>query len=335
MRSAAGLLALTLGLAGCAGRQSALDPAGDQALALHGLLGVMLVVCGVAYLLVMALLGVAIWRGRGRLAAAISDPAAPRDDRRLKLGLAAWTGFILAGLSVIMIASFLVDRTFAKDAEGAAEIRITGHQWWWRVQYRDAPSGTWIETANELHLPVDRPTRIELVSSDVIHSFWIPNLSGKLDMIPGRVNRLTLTPRRIGWLRGQCGEFCGLQHTEMALDVKVEPAAEYAAWLQAQARPATPPADAAQARGREVFTTSACATCHTVRGVSEQGRAAPDLTHVGSRRSLAAGALAMSHPALMGWIAQPQDHKPGAKMPTVDLPPADVDAVARYLGGLK
>jgi cytochrome c oxidase subunit 2 len=326
----AGLVIVCSVLAGCSGSQSVLDPAGDQASALHGLMDVMLLVCGVAYLLVMVFLGAAVWRGRRQLAA-----STPPDDSKLRLGLTAWVGFMIVGLSIMVGASFLVDRMLAKGAAGPPEIRITGHQWWWRVQYWDGPARRWVETANEVHLPVNTPTPVEVVSADVIHSFWIPNLSGKLDMIPGRVNRLTLTPRRLGWLRGQCAEFCGLQHTEMALDVKVESPADYAAWRSAQANPAKAPADALALHGRDVFAGGPCASCHAIRGVSEKGLAGPDLTHVGSRRYLAAGTLPMSHAALMGWIAQPQDHKPGAEMPATGLSPQDVDAVARYLEALK
>ena len=326
----AGLSSILCGLTGCAGPQSVLDPASDQAGVLHGLMGVMLIVCGIAYLLVMVFLAAAVWRRRRQLAA-----SATPDDSKLRLGLTAWIAFIIVGLSIMAGASFLVDRALSKDGEGSPQIRITGHQWWWRVQYWDPPTRRWIETANELHLPIDAPTRVEVVSSDVIHSFWIPNLSGKLDMIPGRVNLLTVTPRRLGWLRGQCAEFCGLQHTEMALDVKVESAADYAAWRTAQGAPAAQPMDAIALHGRDVLTGGPCATCHVVRGVTEKGRAGPDLTHVGSRRFLAAGTMPMSHAALMGWIAQPQAHKPGAEMPATGLAPSDVDAVARYLEALK
>jgi cytochrome c oxidase subunit 2 len=330
MRRAA-LCLLLCSLAGCTGPQSVLDPTGDQAAALHGLMGVMLIVCGIAYLLVLGFLGAAIWRGRRKLAA----PTGALDEGRLRLGLIGWGAFIILGLSLMTGASFLVDRGLAKGDDGPPAIRITGHQWWWRVQYWDPASRRWIETANELHLPVNVATRVEVLSADVIHSFWIPSLSGKLDMIPGRVNRLNLTPRRVGWLRGQCGEFCGLQHTEMALDVKVESAEAYAAWRLAQRAAAAAPIDAIALRGRDVLTTSPCATCHTVRGVTEQGSAGPDLTHVGSRRYLGAGALPLSHATLMAWIAEPQVHKPGAEMPATGLPPSDVDAVARYLETLK
>jgi cytochrome c oxidase subunit 2 len=300
LAGAAGLLA-----AACAGRQSALDPASDQASALHGLLGLMLGVSGVAYALVLAFLAWAIWRARHRLAGA--DPELRPDDRSLASGLAAWGVLISVGVVVLAGASFLVDRALAKaDPAGPADIRVTAQQWWWRLEYRDPAGGGWIETANELHLPLGRPTRIEIRSADVIHSFWIPNLSGKIDMVPGRTNHLTITPRRLGWVRGQCAEFCGLQHARMALDVKVETPQAHAAWLAGQARPAAAPADAEAARGLAVLTSGPCATCHAIRGTSAVARAGPDLTHLASRPSLAAGALPINRGAQMGWVAPPQ-----------------------------
>jgi cytochrome c oxidase subunit 2 len=326
------LFLAAFGLAGCAGPQNVLEPLADQAGALHGLMRVMLTVCGVAYLAVMAFLALAIWRSCQRL----PTTSATAGDANLRHGLVAWIAFILVGLAVMTGASFLVDRALARTAQSnAPEIRVTGHQWWWRVQYWEPASKSWVETANELHLPVDKPTRVEVVSSDVIHSFWIPNLNGKLDMIPGRVNRLTLTPHRVGWLRGQCAEFCGLQHSEMALDVRVDSPADYASWRALQGQPAAQPTDQLASHGREILAAGPCATCHTVRGVTEIARAAPDLTHVGSRRFIAAGTLPMSHAAMMGWIAQPQAHKPGAEMPASGLGPEDVDAVAHYLEALK
>ncbi len=192
----------------------------------------------------------------------------------------------------------------------------------------------WIETANELHLPVNRPTRVEILSSDVIHSFWIPNLSGKIDMIPGRANAITLTPRRLGWVRGQCAEFCGLQHAQMALDVKVESDADYAAWLARQAAPASPPKGDEATLGYRLVTSGVCSNCHTIRGAPAVARAGPDLTHVASRRTLAAGTLPMGRGAIMGWIAQPQALKPGAQMPPTSLSGPDANAVAAYLEGL-
>ncbi len=171
----------------------------------------------------------------------------------------------------------------------------------------------------------------------MIHSFWVPNVAGKMDVIPGRINVLDLTPRRPGWFRGQCAEFCGLQHAHMALDVKVEPETEFRRWLAEQAgpAPAAQPADPTLSRGQKVLTQGACAVCHTVRGTPSAGRVGPDLTHIASRRSIAAGLAPFSRGALQGWIAQPNALKPGTMMPAVPLSPADADAVASYLATLR
>jgi len=315
-------------LAACAGRQSPLAPAGLQAEWQHWLLMLMFWVCGIVYALVMALLGVSIWRGRHRLAAA---PETSPDDRRLSRGLGLWAGMIVAGLTILILGSFVVERELAGERRREAlVVRVTGQQWWWRIQYRD-PAGTgWIETANELHLPAGRTARIELGSVDVIHSFWVPNVAGKMDVIPGRANAIDVTPHRLGWFRGQCAEFCGAQHAHMAFDVKVDTPAEFAAWLAAQARPAPPPEGAAM-----VVTNGPCASCHTIRGTAARGRAGPDLTHVGGRRSVAAGTLPMSRGALQGWIAQPQALKPGTLMPAVALTGAQIDAAVAYLEARK
>jgi cytochrome c oxidase subunit 2 len=319
-------------LAGCGGVQTPLGPASDQAAHLYGLWTLMLWVCGGAYLLVLAFLGAALWRARGRLSL---EPQTQPNDAALSRGLAAWVMLITLGLVTLAAASFLVDRALARaDTAQALAVRVTGQQWWWRVEYRDPATGRWIETANELHLPLNQPAHIELLAADVIHSFWVPNLSGKMDMIPGRANAITVTPRRLGWLRGQCAEFCGLQHAQMALDVNVETPEAFSAWLAAQARPAQAPVDAVSARGQALVSGGTCGQCHTIRGAEAQGRAGPDLTHVGGRRSLAAGAAPMSRGALMGWLAQPQALKPGAEMPPTTLTPADADAVSRYLAGL-
>lgn len=316
---------------GCAGEQTPLTPAGDQAHALHQLLLLMLAVCGAIYLLVVAGMAGAIWRARG--APPVPGDAAAQ-DRRLSRGIRVTVVIIVAGLTVLIVGSFLADRTlFATRAEEAMIVRVTGHQWWWRVEYQE-PGGTrWIETANELHLPLGRTTRVLLGSGDVLHSFWIPNVAGKIDMIPGRRNQLDLTPRREGWFRGQCTEFCGTQHAHMAFDVKVESPRAFDAWLVAQRRAASV-APSTGDRGAAIFAQS-CAACHAVRGTTAVGRAGPDLTHVAARRSIAAGTLPMTRGGLQAWISQPQALKPGTSMPTIPLAPADADAVTRYLAGLR
>ena len=323
------IIAQALLLAGCGGIQSPLHPAGDQAGALHGLFLLMIVVCGGICLLVVFGLLWTLWRARRQAGAASAD------DRPLDRGL--WTAavVIVIGLTVLIAGSFLADRAlFAARDRDALEIRVTGHQWWWRIEYRDPASGRWIETANELHLPLGRTARVTLRAADVIHSFWVPNVAGKIDMIPGRRNLIDLTPRMEGWFRGQCTEFCGAQHAHMAFDVKIERPEVFDAWLVGQTRPALEPADAVAARGLAVFA-GPCGACHVVRGTAAAGRAGPDLTHVASRRSIAAGTLPMTRGGLQGWIAQPQALKPGTSMPQVSLSPADADAVSAYLAGLR
>ncbi len=330
--------ALPLAVAACSGSQTTLDPAADQASGLLSLLQLMTVVCGGMYVLVLCFLAFALWRrrGPGGPPADVDASATPGDDRRLARGLVGWSALIVVGLTGLVIASFVTDRGLAAArSDDALDVRITGHQWWWRIEYRDPVADTWVETANELHLPAGRTARLALGAADVIHSFWVPNVAGKMDMIPGRPNVLDVTPRRIGWFRGQCAEFCGAEHARMALDVKVESPAEFAAWLADQRKPAAAAADPVAARGMRIVVEGPCGQCHVVRGTAAAGRPGPDLTHLGSRRSLAAGALPMSRGALQGWIAGPQAVKPGTTMPRVALDGADADAVSHYLETLR
>jgi cytochrome c oxidase subunit 2 len=322
-------------LGGCTPFQSTLSVAGEQAEHLSGLLTLATWVGGLMYLLVIGFTGLAIWRGRAR-SGKHDRPAIEPSDTGLTRALVVWGGVIVIGLTVLITASFLVDRSLAAvRSRDAIEVRVTGHQWWWRLEYRDPRTGATVEAANELHLPVGRTMRVKLGSADVIHSFWVPNVAGKMDIVPGRINVLDITPLREGWFRGQCAEFCGTQHAHMAFDVKVESQAAFDAWLAGQARAASPPADAVAARGMQVVTGGQCAGCHVVRGTAAGGRAGPDLTHLASRRSIAAGSLPFSRGAVQGWIAQPQALKPGTMMPAVTLEPADADAVGHYLETLK
>ena len=326
-------LILTLLLTGCGGAQSPLDPAGDQAGSIYGLFTLAMWVCGLAYAAVLGFLAWSIWRARYRVAA---QPTLNPPNDGLGIALWAWGALVVAGLTALAIGSFMVERKLsATQASEALQVRVTGHQYWWRIEYRDPAGGGWIETANELHLPAGRTARILLGSADVIHSFWVPNVAGKMDVIPGRANAIDVSPHRIGWFRGQCAEFCGAQHAHMAFDVKVESPAEFAGWLASQRRPAATPADPTLARGMAVVAGGQCAMCHVVRGTPAVGRAGPDLTHVGARRSIAAGTMPMSRGALQGWIAQPQAIKPGTLMPAISLSPSDADAVSRYLVSLQ
>ncbi len=328
---------LLLLLDGCAGVQSALDPAADQAAHIETIWTLMLWICGIMYLLVLAFLAAAIWKARRRLAGPpLAQGQKSAHEQPLLRALNGWVGLTVAGLLVLTIGSFVVDRQLAlAEAGEALKIRITASQWWWKVEYEDPTPSRRIVTANELHLPVGRPARIELEAGDVIHSFWVPNLGGKQDLIPGRTNHLTLTPRRVGQFRGQCAEFCGLQHANMALDVTVESPQAFAAWAEHQRQPAPAPTDPRLVRGRDVFIGAACANCHQIGGQSAFGQTGPNLTHLASRRSLAAGARPYSRGALAGWIADPQSLKPGNHMPYVATTPDELNALVDYLDSLK
>jgi cytochrome c oxidase subunit 2 len=216
-------------------------------------------------------------------------------------------------------------------------VHVVGRRWWWQVRYGGPGTGvTGVELANELHLPAGRPVELTLRSGDVIHSFWVPALAGKIDMIPGRANRLVLRASKPGVYRGQCAEYCGGQHAWMALYVVVVPEPEFRVWLQRQSQPAALPGDAELRRGYDAFMRASCADCHTVRGTPARGNHGPDLTHVGSRRSLAAGRLGNHQGTMAGWIAGAQDLKPGNAMPDArEFTGAELRALAAWLGSLQ
>ncbi|HEX6708514.1 MAG TPA: cytochrome c oxidase subunit II [Albitalea sp.] len=215
-------------------------------------------------------------------------------------------------------------------------VSVTGRMWWWEIRYRNPADGAELRMANELHLPLGRPVQLGLTSADVIHSVWVPALGGKMDTVPGRVNRLVFTPRRAGVYRGSCAEFCGEQHARMALHVVVQPPAQFDAWLARQARPAQTTSDATLAQGRRAFVERGCAGCHAVRGVAPGGTLAPDLTHVGSRLHLGAGVLPNDRAAIARWIVGVQALKPGAHMPAMrDADAATLDALAAWLASLQ
>jgi cytochrome c oxidase subunit 2 len=325
--------ALALLLCGCHGRQSVLDPAGDQSAAILDMWHLMLVVCGLMYVLVMMMLAWAIWRVRR---GASGPGASTAGDDQAHRWLRSWSVLIVVGLFVLATGSFLIDRRLAgADDANALKVRITASEWWWQVEYLDQNPTQTFTTANELHLPVNRATRLELRSADVIHSFWVPNLNGKTDLIPGHTNAQTVTPRRLGTLRGQCAEFCGLEHARMAMDVTVDTEAGFQKWRTSQLASAHAPATVVERTGQRVFLTRTCAMCHAIGGTDAAGHVGPDLTHLASRPRLAAGALPMEATALSQWITNPHGAKPGTNMPATDMPPDDLAALVTYLMSLK
>jgi cytochrome c oxidase subunit 2 len=316
--------------------QNALLPAGPQAQNIHTLWLVLLVVCTIVFVAVLAAVILSLWRAPRADEHTAPDlthmrAAEPALSRAVTIAL----GVSLVGLLVLMAASVVTDRALAQLplARGLA-IEVTAHQFWWQAKYEADEPSLEFDTANELHVPVGRPVIIKLQSKDVIHSFWVPNLHGKKDLIPGRITTIKFRADKPGVYRGQCAEFCGYQHAKMAFLVIAEEPEAYERWVAAQRRTAHEPADAIQKRGQQVFLTAQCVMCHAIKGTTAEGRVAPDLTHLASRRTIAAGTLPNTRGNLGGWILDPQGVKPGANMPPTALAPDDLQALLQYLESL-
>jgi cytochrome c oxidase subunit 2 len=318
--------------------QSALHPAGPDAAVIAQLTWVLFIGGGVLFVGVMALCAMSLRRG---------SPVRPM----------VWIvgGGVL--LPLVLLSALLVFGTWRSaqlsqpTSQHAIKISVVAHMWWWEVRYADPAGGPDVVLANQIHIPVGQAVYLGLSSADVIHSFWVPALAGKVDMVPGRVHGMSLRADRAGIFRAQCAEYCGEQHARMALHVVAQAPAEFSAWLAAQARPAGVTANAAVdaaelERGRLAFNQQRCAACHTIRGATAIASATtgptaaaglgPDLTHVGSRLYLGAGTLRNGQGALAAWIADPHVAKPGVRMPaSADMDGATLRALAAYLEQLK
>jgi len=294
-------------------------------------------VCGVMYALVIAFLIAGLARRRTEAEANVVETGRHhRSHPLMRTTLIGWTALIGVGLAALAIASFFADRSMAEAATNEKlSITLTGNQWWWDIVYNSNDASKTMRTANELHLPVGVPTRILLNSADVIHSLWIPSLGGKQDLIPGRQNDITFVPQKIGIFRGQCAEFCGTQHAHMALVVVVQSYPDFIKWWDHQLQPAVAPRTPLQLAGYQYVTNGPCSACHNIGGTPASGTVAPDLTHLASRKSLAASTMPMSEGNLYGWVEDPQSLKPGVKMPTIGLEPDKLHAVVAYLETLK
>lgn len=321
------LLTILPALAGCSIQQSALAPTGAEAERINVLFWIMTFGGAAILLLVVVLAALAITGGdalRGRLASE---------------SVIHWLGiaFPVVVLSALLIYGFVLMRAGAADREGDTNLRIaiSGEQWWWRVTYQ-TPDGQSVETANEIHLPVGQPVRLELTTADVIHSFWAPSLAGKLDMIPGRTNQMTITATQPGVTRGQCAEYCGGAHAFMSFHVVAHPPEEFEAWLAREAAPAVAPGNPALANGQDLFLTAGCGGCHAVRGTAADGAIGPDLTHVGGRHSLAAATLPNTAEAIAAFIVNNQHIKPENRMPEyATFSVAQLRDLAAYLESLR
>jgi cytochrome c oxidase subunit II len=284
------------------------------------------------FIVVGGLLFFSIVRYRRRRDDDGSEPPPVYGSDQIELAWTVIPTVIVIALGIVT-ARTVFDVQAATRPPGAIDVTVVGHQWWWEIRY----PGLGIVTANEVHVPVSdgdaTPTFLALESADVVHSFWVPQLAGKTDVIPNRRNAMWIAPREPGLYLGQCAEFCGTQHAHMLLRVYVHPRAEYDAWVAAQQQVAV--ADPTVAEGRRIFESTACINCHTVRGTVATGRFGPDLTHLMSRETLAAGADALNRDSLRAWIRDPDHVKPGALMPAMNLDDAALDPLVAYLETLR
>jgi cytochrome c oxidase subunit II len=304
--------------------QSMLHPAGPASEHVSWVWWLLFTICTAVFVIVLVLTAIAVlWR--------------PKERRRhspLGNGFIVLSGVVAPAIILFIILLVAMKSQVALSTpETELTVRITGHRWWWEVEYPEQQ----IVTANEIHIPAGEPVRLELVSADVIHSFWVPNLNGKTDLLPEKTNVSWIAAHRPGVYRGQCAEYCGLQHALMGLVVVAVSREEFDAWVAARQAPSPEPATDQLRRGREVFFQAACNNCHALRDAParQQGERGPDLTHIGARRTLAAGTLENNRGNLSGWIANPQAIKPGNLMPPSYLESEDLHALVAYLMSLQ
>jgi cytochrome c oxidase subunit II len=341
MRRAVLSAILTLFLTGCAGhQQSAFDPAGPQSGKIDTLWWSFFWLLGAIYIAVVVVLLYALMRPRSgaeqERIESVHKPSEERDSRVRRMVTGATIATILI-LFVLIVASVGTGKAISELSykKNPLTIEVTGNQWWWQIRYlNDDPTLTLV-TANEIHIPVGRPVQIRGLSNDVIHSFWVPNLHGKRDLIPSRTTNAWIEADHPGLYRGQCAEFCGLQHAHMSLWVVAEPQDKFKAWMDAQLQPAAVPSDPERQRGQQVFMNHACIFCHQIRGTTAGGQNAPDLTHFASRRGIAANTLPNTKGNLAGWILDPQSVKPGNHMATITVDSSELQPLIEYLESLK
>ncbi|GGL97227.1 cytochrome b561 [Pseudooceanicola nanhaiensis] len=312
-------------LSACGDRQSTLNVAGEDAAAIATLFWVMLAGA------------VVLWLGMNGLFFYLSRVAPGAFPDRLVRPLLIGGGIVLP---TVILATLLVwSLTMLPDQrapDDGLRVKVTGEQWWWRVEYWPKGAEAPVVTANEIRLPVGSRTGFELDAHKVIHSFWIPALGGKMDMFPGRTTYVSLRPEKTGTFRGQCAEFCGASHAWMAFETVVLPPDDFEAWLAAEARDATPPEGDAARRGAALFAAEGCGACHTVRGTEAVGQVGPDLTHVGSRLTLGAGRIGATLDDFAAWVEHTGALKPEVKMPAYDhLSDGQLADLAAYLKGLE
>ncbi|HVW10056.1 MAG TPA: c-type cytochrome [Bryobacteraceae bacterium] len=320
--------------------QSALDPGGANAARIFLLGKDMVFLLGIIFIAVIVMAFIPLGRRhRGIEQEPLEHTHRPSaaTERKLAIVVSSAVGATVLVLLGLVVVSVLVGKSISNAGvpADALTVEVTGNQWWWYVRYLNDDASKIVVTANELHIPVGRPVVIRGTSNDVIHSFWIPGLQGKRDLIPSRVNMEWIVADHPGRFRGQCAEFCGLQHAHMAMWVVAEPETAFDAWMSHQTEDAVPPATDDLRRGQQVFLSSTCVFCHHIQGTDAAGQVGPDLTHFGSRLTIAAGTLPNNKGNLAGWIADPQSIKPGTKMATVPVKSEDMQPLIDYLESLQ
>jgi len=305
------------------------DPASTPAKSIADLSVFVLVITGIIFVVVFALLFYSAVKFRGGAIEASREPAQVYGSTQIEL---AWTIIPILIVVVLFLATARVIHAIEDVPEpaGAVDVIVIGHQYWWEFRYPTLG----VVTANELHIPVSDPARptptfLQLLSADTDHSFWVPELAGKTDLMPNHPNRMWMDPQRTGVFLGQCAQYCGTQHAKMLLRVSVDGTEDFAAWARAQQRPAVE--DVGAIEGMRVFESNACMNCHAVAGTPANGRFGPDLTHLMSRATISAGAAKNTHENLRLWIQNPSAVKPGSLMPAMKLSDADLDAVVSYM----
>lgn len=321
------------------GVHSAVNPVGPQAANIAKIWWLMFYVCTAVFVIVLSVLAVVlIKRSKNKPTDDVPELELPEESkkRRTNVVLASVISTVVI-LFIFLIYSFVIGRGLTSELaqKNGVVIELTGHQWWWEVRYDNVDASSIFTTANEIHIPVGVPVTLSLKAGDVIHSFWVPNLHGKKDLIPGKVSTIWIQADQPGVFRGQCAEYCGLQHAHMALWVIAEPREQFDSWLQSQTQEAAVPSTDSTKRGQQIFLSSACVMCHTVSGTPAGSNIGPNLTHVASRQTIAAGTLENTHDHLARWVNNSQRIKPGNHMPTMSFSDNDLQPLVDYLQTLK
>jgi cytochrome c oxidase subunit 2 len=331
-------MSLLAAIPGFPNNQTSLNPAGPAAAHIEHTFALIFWITGTVYLLTLTALVYFVWRRRYTLSIMPEpQPTTDDSDRLATRAVAAAMALTVALLFVMLISSLVTSHRLGRmNEQQALTIDVYGHQWWWEVQYpNEAEPFRMVTTANEIHVPVGTPIRIHGTSRDVIHSFWAPNIQGKRDLMPGYNTDVLMQVDKAGRWRGQCAEFCGMQHAHMSFFLVAEPQKDFNNWMTAQAQSAIVPNNAQTAHGQQVFLTHACVMCHTIRGTTAGSLVGPDLTHLASRSTIAAGMLPNTIGNLAGWILNAQALKPGSRMPPNQISGPDLQDLLAYLETLK